>query len=519
MPEQFIKLNHMRVVFWISVMLMMISCSPRKEHGEHINILFIMADQYRGDCIGRAGADWIETPNLDALADEGVLFSNAYSSVPSCLPARTAILTGKSPWSHGLLGYYTEAERYRYELPRMLREAGYRTHAVGKNHFNPIRNTHGYETVVLEEGWHSVIDSDGKCDYQLWFEKIAPGKDMNASGLHYTDHRGGRTFTFADSLHPTYWTAQRAVDFLETYDEERPWLLKVSFQRPHPPFDPPQRWYDHYSDVNYPMPLVGDWAEEKYGSLDGSLEIQTNATLGKFPEEEIQKSRQSYYAAISFVDEQMGRVIQALKERGDFENTLIIFTADHGDMMGDHHMWRKCKPYQGSVNIPMILRWPGNMPIQAERGQIRNELVELRDLLPTFLDAASLQKPEELDGESMLDVLRNKAWRKQLDLEHARIYEPDNAWTCLTDGSYKYVYFTLTGEQQLFDFANDPYELVDLAKDPENKKLVSEWRVRMIEHLSIRGERWVKDGELTIQEESQKYSPNDPRYESENTTL
>ena len=509
----------MRAVFLISVISMMFSCSPREEPDERINILFIMTDQQRGDCLGSAGADWLETPNLDALASEGVLFSNAYTSVPSCLPARAAILSGKSPWAHGMLGYYPIPERYAFELPRMFTEAGYRTHAVGKNHFNPIRNTHGYETVLLEEGWHSVIESEGKCDYQLWFEKIAPELDMNATGLHYTDHRGGRAFMYADSLHPSYWTAQKAVDFLETYDEGRPWLLKVSFQRPHPPFDPPQRWQDHYANVNYPMPQVGSWAEEKYGDMTGSLEVSTNATLGKFPEEEIRESRQSYYAAISFVDEQIGRVIEALKQRGELDHTLIIFTADHGDMMGDQHMWRKCKPYEGSVNIPMIMRWPQRLSIQAERGQIREELVELRDVLPTFLDAASLQKPEEMDGASMLDVLRDKPWRKQLDLEHSLIYEPDNAWTCLTDGTHKYIYFTLTGEQQLFDLANDPHELIDLAKDPEQLELLSEWRSRMMEHLSIRGERWVKDGELTVQEESQKYSPNDPRYESENLNL
>jgi len=509
----------MRVLFWISVVSMMLSCSLPKEQGAHMNILFIMTDQHRGDGIGAAGADWLETPHLDALAREGVLFSNAYTSVPSCLPARAAILTGKSPWAHGMLGYYPIPERYPYELPRMFTDAGYRTHAVGKNHFNPIRNTHGYETVLLEEGWHSVIESEGKCDYQLWFEKIAPEKDMNATGLHYTDHRGGRAFLYADSLHPTHWTAQRAIDFLESYDEERPWLLKVSFQRPHPPFDPPQRWYDYYSEVDVPMPVVGSWAEEKYGDMLGSLEINTNATLGNFPEEEIRESRLSYYAAISFVDEQIGRVIEALQRRGELENTLIIFTADHGDMMGDHYSWRKCKPYQGSVNIPMIMRWPKRLSIKAERGQIREELVELRDVLPTFLDAASLQKPEALDGASMLDVLRDKAWRTQLDLEHARIYEPDNAWTCLTDGSYKYIYFTLTGEQQLFDLSNDPHELIDLARDPAQLELVSEWRERMIEHLSIRGERWVKDGDLTIQQESQKYSPNDPRYESESLNL
>ena len=182
-------------------------------------------------------------------------------------------------------------------------------------------------------------------------------------------------------------------------------------------------------------------------------------------------------------------------------------------MMGDNYIWRKCKPYEGSANIPMILRWPESLKIKAERGQVREELVELRDVLPTFLDAAAINKPEEMDGRSMFDVLHQKEWRKLLDLEHSQIYEPDNAWTCLTDGTYKYIYFTLTGEQQLFDLSNDPYELNDLTKDPKSIQIVTEWRKKMIDHLSIRGERWVLNGELTIQKESQKYSPNDPRYD------
>jgi len=208
------KVRYLTALLAALLIINLFSCSPKTEYGEQVNILFIMADQFRGDCMGVAGAEWIKTPNLDHLANDGVLFSNAYSSVPSCLPARAAILTGKSPWAHGMLGYYPIAEHYPYELPAMFTHAGYRTHAVGKNHFNPMRNRHGYETILLEEGWHSVIEFDDKCDYQLWFEKNAPGEDMNATGLHYTDHRGGRSFMYADSLHPTSWTAQGAVDFL-----------------------------------------------------------------------------------------------------------------------------------------------------------------------------------------------------------------------------------------------------------------------------------------------------------------
>ncbi len=240
-----------------------------------------------------------------------------------------------------------------------------------------------------------------------------------------------------------------------------------------------------------------------------------NPTSGNFPEDEIDASRRAYYAAISFVDEQSGRVLEALEDRGELENTLIIYTADHGDMMGDQHMWRKCRPYEGSARIPMILRWPESLQMKAMRGQVRTELVELRDVLPTFLDAAGIPKPQVMDGESMLNILKDKSWRDILDLEHAQIYEGDNAWVALTDGRYKYVYFTLTGQQQLFDLKNDPHEMNDLASYglfKENKNSVKMWREKMIEHLAIRGEEWVKDGDLKVQSDPIYFGTNHPKF-------
>jgi choline-sulfatase len=477
-----------------------------------INILFLMGDQHRGDCVGADGATWVKTPNLDKLADEGVLFTKAYTSVPSCLPARTALLTGMSPWQSGQLGY-KDIPDYPHELPQLFTSAGYRTHAVGKNHFTPMRHSHGYQSVELEEAWHTKIEGSGKCDYTLWFEQQLPGADINASGLHYTDHRGGVAFPFDEQYHATRWTADRAIHFLENYRGEKPWLLKVSFQRPHPPFDPPERWLDQYRNTVIPRAKIGSWAEKKYGTRTGLLAELKNPTSGNFPEEEIDASRRAYYAAISYVDEQLGRVLEALENRGELENTLIIYTADHGDMMGDHHLWRKCRAYEGSARIPMILRWPESMHLKVRRGQVRDELVELRDVLPTFLHAAGISQPGVMDGASMFRILKNEPWRGMLDLEHAQIYEEDNAWTALTDGRYKYIYFTLKGKQQLFDLEKDPYEMEDLASGEhleKNGKLLETWRGRMIEHLQVRGEEWVKDGDLVVQEKSIYFGINHP---------
>jgi len=519
-------MNHyLRIIlirFLLAGYFMIFISAARSEEGpddkRQLNILFIMSDQNRGDRIDADGEEWIKTPNLDELAGEGVLFKKAYCSVPSCKPARVSILTGMSPWQSGQLGYTDIPENLPYEMPRMFTNAGYRTHAAGKNHFTPMRTKHGYQTVELEEAWHSTRKGAPKCDYQIWFEKELPGENLNASGLHYTDHRGGVAFPFDDEYHPTYWTAEKAVQFLKDYDGENPWLMKVSFQRPHPPFDPPQRWLDYYHTVDIPETKVGNWAEEKYGHKLGSLNKLKNPTSGNFSKNEIEASRRAYYAAISFVDEQIGRVIEALKDRGEYKNTLIIYTADHGDMMGDHHMWRKCRPYEGSARIPMIMRWPEHLGINAKRGLISSKLVELRDILPTFLDATGMEQPTSMDGRSMLAAITGKPWRKILDLEHAQIYEKDNAWVALTDGQYKYIYFTLTGQQQLFDLQKDPYEMIDLASSKyyeNNKELVLNWRKKMTKHLKIRGEKWVKDGQLVVHENPIRFGANHPKFKNQ----
>jgi choline-sulfatase len=478
---------------------------------KRLNILFLMSDQHRGDFLGAAGANWVKTPNLDKLAREGVNFTRAYSSVPSCLPARTSLLTGMSPWQSGQLGY-NNIPAYPFEGPAMLTEAGYRTHAVGKNHFTPMRNRHGYQTVELEEGWYTAREGQEKCDYTLWFEKNAPGQNINASGLGYNDNRGGICFPFEESLHPTTWTANRAVEFLKTYREEAPWMLKVSFQRPHCPYDPPQRWYKAYQEVDPPKPSIGDWAETKYGVTDGTFATDVNASHGVFPPAEITESRRSYAASISFMDEQLGSVLEALKARGELENTLILYTSDHGDMLGDHYMWRKCRPYEGSARIPMIVRWPEAMGLKAKRGQTRNDVIELRDVLPTFLDAAGIIKPTVMDGRSMLDLLKGNKWRSVLDLEHAQIYEKDNAWVALTDGKYKYVYFTLTGQEQLFNLEQDPGEVIDLVLSGKNERILQIWRKKMVAHLIVRGEEWVKNCKLVVQKISQQYGPHHPKF-------
>ncbi len=177
---------------------------------KRLNILFLMDDQQRGDWLGAAGAKWMITPNLDRLAHEGVLFRRGYTSTPSCLPARAALLTGMSPWGHGCLGYVPIPERYACEMPRVFTEAGWTTCSIGKNHFTPVRNGHGYETVII--GQPSIRDLPEIGDYRAWFDKQAPGHNPFEPFRSGNDQRGGVCYPFDEKLHLTHWTADQAVE-------------------------------------------------------------------------------------------------------------------------------------------------------------------------------------------------------------------------------------------------------------------------------------------------------------------
>ena len=461
------------------------------------NVLFLMADQLRGDFLGCAGNPAASTPNLDRLAARGALFRRAYSSTPSCTPARAAILTGRSPWGHGMLGYHRVRERYTVELPRLFAEAGWRTHAVGKNHFHPQRNTHGYDTIELDESGRRESE-EFVSDYRAWFARVAPGEDPDATGIGWNDYRAA-TYVLPEELHPTTWTAERAVAFLEEHPDDAPFFLKVSFARPHSPYDPPERFLERIDPAAVPVPRAGAWSEEAFGAFHAPEKY--TAARNALRLETTLQSRRYYLASLAFVDEAIGRILAALESSGELENTLILFTSDHGDMLGDHHLWRKTYAYEGSAGIPLIVWW-GDDVLDAPRGQVRDEPVELRDVLPTFLDAGDLPIPASVEGASLLRLVRGPAaWRPWLDLEHATCYWPENVWNALTDGRTKYVYQAYDGHEQLFDLQADPGETRDLASDPGRAEELGRWRARLIEHLAPRGAPWVVDGRLGLRKE------------------
>jgi arylsulfatase len=470
------------------------------------NIILIITDQQRADALGCMGNKIVQTPNIDQLAADGVIFTNGYSSTPSSTPGRAALLTGLSPWQHGMLGYGQMARKYPCEMPAMLRELGYYTFGIGKMHWFPQKALHGFHGTLVDESGR--VEQDGfVSDYRDWFKLQAPGENPDKTGIGWNDNCAG-AYQLPENLHPTFWTAQTAIELIKNYKQQAPLFLEISFARPHSPYDPPRKYLDRYANVDMPAPFVGNWAE----SFANKGNKAPDAAFGDFGKDYARNALKHYYANISFIDDMVGEIIKKLKEKGLYDNSIICFTSDHGDMMGEHHHWRKTYPYEGSAHIPYLLKWPSSFSSSLPKGSHLDQPVELRDFLPTFLEVANGRQSAQMDGMSLLRLLKNpkSEWRPYIDLEHATCYEKENYWCALTDGKMKYIRNFATGSEQLFNLETDPHELTDLSGMTREQKTLKLWRERMIEHLKIRGEGFVKENKLVVRTETMLYSPNFP---------
>ena len=400
------------------------------------------------------------------------------------------------------------ALRYKYEMPRMLSALGYYGFGIGKMHWFPQKSLHGFDGTLVDESGR--VEQEGfVSDYHDWFKLEAPGQDPDATGIGWNEHRAG-VYALDERLHPTAWTGRTAVRFIENYALDRPLFLKVSFARPHSPYDPPRRYFEKHREAAVPPPVVGDWAAEFASYPD-----TPDAAYGDFGTEHAVAARRHYEANVAFIDDQVGAILAALRKKGFADNALIVYVSDHGDMLGDHHHWRKTYPYQGSARIPFLMQWPAGMAAAIPRGTALPQPVELRDVLPTFLDTAGSTAPGDMDGRSLLRLARDPAaaWRTAIDLEHAQIYRPGNYWSGLTDGRIKYVWFYPDGREQLFDLEKDPGETRDRSREAPYRDILEFWRGRLAAHLAERGEGFARDGRPALRKDDLLYSPQYPKDE------
>ncbi len=469
------------------------------------NIVLIICDQMRGDAFGAAGNNIIQTPNLDSLAASGTLFSHAYSAVASCLPARATLWTGQNQWHTGVLGMGRGdgpiPNDFPHTLAGELTKAGYRTHLVGKGHFNPHRTPMGFEIQELDESGR-MPDSD----YRKWFKQHAPdGVTPDDHGVDWNSWHA-RPWHTEEYLHPTYWTMTRALEFLKTRDKTSPFFLNISFARPHSPYVPPKYYFDMYHQKETPAPYVGDWAKMHD---DPKTATDPNAWRGCMTPEQIHRARAGYYGSISFIDTQLGRLINWMR-RADPEmarNTWILFTSDHGDMQGDHHLWRKTYAYEGSARVPFVVVPPEGAGRPSR--QIADEVVELRDVMPTLLEVAGVPVPKTVDGQSILPLMNASGtdWRPYIHGEHCTCYSAEQEMQFVTDGYRKFIWLPRLDLEQFFDLERDPGECCNLINDSSRQKEIDVWRGYLVQELQSRECGWVKDGRLCCPDGEPLVSP------------
>ena len=457
------------------------------------DILLLMPDQWRGDSLSAVGHPVVKTPTLDRLARDGALFRRAYSTCPSCIPARLSLLTGLHPSTSGLVGYAPFPIKHP-TFPTLHAEAGYATVLVGRNmHQNPPNKSIGYQHEFLG----STYLSDD--DYDRALRAAAPESRgiravIESLGVT-TNFWQAKPWSLPDELHPTAWVANRARSVISETAPAQPLFLTASFYAPHPPLFPPKAYFDRYLAATLPAPPRGDWVKWDALSPEGDRAGHRIRLEG----EKLRAAQAGYFGLIEHLDAQLAPLIAAFtaRSRAASRPWIIVFTTDHGELLGDHGYFRKCEPYEGSANIPFIIAASPDLKFTA--GLRSHHPVCLEDIMPTLLELAGLPSPKPMDGISLVATLRGASTplRPTLHSEHANTYGPTQAFHALTDGRHKYLWRPADGTEQLFDLERDPREEHDLAPVAAHATTLTDWRSRLIRKLTDRPEGFT-DGTRLI---------------------
>jgi arylsulfatase A-like enzyme len=474
------------------------SCRP--------NILWYCTDQQRFDTIAALGNDVIRTPTVDRLVGEGVAFTNAYCQSPICTPSRASFMTGRYPASH----HVNRNGNPHFPLEevlvtRLLADGGYDCGLIGKQH---LSRANILEKRPENDGYRMYKWSHHP--YPDWEEGHAYADWLTAQGVDPQELYAGLTSPgpgVPTELHQTTWCSEAAIDFINE-DRDGPWMLNINVFDPHPPFDPPQEYLDKYDPAAMPPPLFqpSDIEHQKrMSALDQQMKAAidpttASPTLNVESETDDHQSsiinnqsggdsrfraptdfdaamiKACYYAMIELVDDQLARIIEALKAADLYDNTLIIFTSDHGEMLGDHGLaYKGCRFFEGLIHVPMVISWPAVIQPQAPT----DALVELVDLAPTLLDAAGLPPGERMQGKSLMPLLTGTAEsvKARVICEYndalAGVGMDDHTHGIMVfDGRYKIcVYQGHPDCGEIYDLQTDPGEFDNLWGRPEHAVL------------------------------------------------
>lgn len=470
---------------------------------ERPNILWYCADQQRHDSIHALGNASIHTPNLDRLAENGVAFSQAYCQSPICTPSRASFLTGRYPATHQVHrngnAYFPDSEVL---VTRLLADAGYDCGLVGKLH---LAGSEGEIEPRTDDGYR----------YFMWSHHPRPNIKGNLYADWLREEKGLDPIELFEpltnaygvglpaELHQTTWCSEMAIRFV-TENRNQPWLLSVNPFAPHPPFFPPQEYLNRYNpeDMPYPLFRVSDIEHQKaFRQIDQQTIDATNPLLAPGADDldtfdpdvdrmgsappasyDARLMKACYYAEITLLDEQLGRIIDTLRETNQLDNTIVIFTSDHGELLGDHGLlYKGCRFFEALTHVPLIISGPG-----FNRNRHCDALVESIDLAPTLLESAGMEMPYYMQGKSLVPVLNGTTAAsdhkphviceyhdalalgtmdttdREYDASHGSMY---------FDGRYKIAVYHGHEIGEIYDLETDPGEFDNLWNDPDYSDL------------------------------------------------
>ncbi|MFB6227735.1 MAG: sulfatase [Halobacteriales archaeon] len=432
------------------------------------NVLFIMDDQHNARCLGCYGNDTVETPAIDRLAAEGVRFDRAYCQNPICMPSRMSYMTGRYPHSHGVYGNYGGVPDDTLSLARHLGNNGYDTGGFGKLHLPIDWTTHGFD-VRRTCDFSDVADHPHENDYYQYLERVGYSEeyDLGPASTEYPHTAFVSNIPAEHSVER--WTADETLRWLRERNGDDPFFAWMSFQRPHPPYCPPPEYADLYDPAEIDLPPRDD------GEFDDKPpEWQAAARRDLFQQSsdaDISQVVAYYYALITLIDEQIGRVLSHLWETGELENTVVVFGSDHGDFAGEHGLVRKNVGISEAVHrIPMVWRWPEG----ARSDAVNGDLVESIDVFPTLCDLLDLPVPDPVQGESLAGVLAGDG---TVDRE-VTVCEDTTHRTIRTD-EWKLTHYVNGEGGELYHISEDPWEHDDLYDEEEYRSV----RLRLTERL------------------------------------
>ncbi len=478
------------------------------------NILFLTSDQHHAGVLGVVN-ERVQTPALDRLCREGVRFERAYCTNPTCTPCRASMITGVYPSQHGAWSLGTKLFEDVPTVGELFQHAGYATALIGKAHFQPLasepgmeslecqptlrdldfwRNFHGpwYGFEHVEVARNHTWESHAGQHYGIWMEEngLRNWKDYFAAWPHDPEQmkkrRGMRHWDLPQEFHYTHWTAERTIAHMErSVASGRPFLTWASFHDPHPSYTVSEPWASMYDPADMvPGELTPGEHDKNPPHFGMTQEKSPNFREMYFEDqgihgahshlrdrEELKKDMAIYYGMVSFMDHEIGRILDCLERLGVGDNTLVIFTTDHGHFLGQHGLIAKAiHHYEDLIRIPWIVRWPGRVPA----GQVSQAIQNCVDLSPTFLAAAGLPIPGSMTGVNQLDTWRGGPPARTWSITENRHTRTNFHMHTYVNQRYKITVYRKFPYGELFDLEADPGEVNNLWDEPSAASLKSQ---------------------------------------------